>query len=129
MDYYRSYSACFDILANPKTTLESAVSEIANIAKSHLNNRAIAAVRSSSKDSDTLLGLFVLGLGALAVGAYGGWGIADRELNALWSRPGAPAGPVLALRFARGLAASVATLATVALLGSVFIPLLGLWRS
>jgi hypothetical protein len=43
--------------------------EIANVAKSHLNNRPVAAARSSSKDSDALLGLFVVGLGALAIGA------------------------------------------------------------
>ncbi|HVZ47601.1 MAG TPA: hypothetical protein VG916_02345 [Gemmatimonadaceae bacterium] len=67
--------------------------------------------------------------GALAVGAYGGWAIADRELNERWSRPGARGPVILGLRAARALAAVVATLAVVALLGTVFIPVLGLWRS
>lgn len=67
--------------------------------------------------------------GALAVGAYGGWGIADRELNALWSKPGAARGPVLALRVARGIAAIVATLATVSLFATALIPVLGLMKS
>ncbi|SRR5581483_4070450 len=67
--------------------------------------------------------------GALAVGAYGAWGIADRELNELWAQPGAPRAKTLPLHLLRGLAAITATLAAVALLASVFIPILGLWRS
>ncbi|MEA3244518.1 MAG: hypothetical protein U9Q74_00030 [Gemmatimonadota bacterium] len=67
--------------------------------------------------------------GALAVGAYGAWGIADRELNELWSRPGSPRAKVLPLQLLRALAAMTATLSAVALLAAVFIPMLGLWRS
>lgn len=67
--------------------------------------------------------------GALAVGSYGAWAIADRELNERWSRPGARGPGIVALRFARATSAVVATLAVVALLATVFIPILGLWRS
>ena len=63
--------------------------------------------------------------GALAVGAYGGWAIADRSLSTLWARPGAPATMVLLLRFARGVAVVVAALATIALAASVLMPVFG----
>lgn len=66
---------------------------------------------------------------ALAVGAYGTWGIADRELNKLYAAPGSPGGRVLAWRLARGVSAVTATLAAVSTLGTMFFPLLGLWRS
>jgi hypothetical protein len=66
---------------------------------------------------------------ALAVGAYGTWGIADRRLNALWSIPGSSPRVVNPLRLLRAVSAIVATLAVVSVLGSVFIPMLGLWRS
>jgi hypothetical protein len=82
-----------------------------------------------------VLGLFFgragwLGAAAsLALGAYGVWGMSDRRLNALWSEPGSPASAVNPLRFIRAISAIVATLAVVSVLGSVFVPMLGLWRS
>ena len=65
----------------------------------------------------------------LSVGAYGAWGLADRKLNALWSVPGSDPRAVNLLRFARAVAAIVATLGAVVTLGSIFVPALGLWRS
>lgn len=67
--------------------------------------------------------------GALAVGSYGAWGIADRELNERWSRPGAKGPVIIALRLGRAVAAVVATLAAVALAATMFIPFLGRWIS
>lgn len=67
--------------------------------------------------------------GALAVGAYGAWGIADQKLARLWAQPGAPRVPVFAWRIARGLAALVAGLAGVTFLASMFIPVIGKWTS
>lgn len=67
--------------------------------------------------------------GALAIGAFGAWGIADQKLTQLWSRPGAPRLLELAWRAARGTAALVATLATVTFMASLFIPVIGNWRS
>ena len=67
--------------------------------------------------------------GALAVGAYGAWGIADRRLAKLWSQPGTPRVPVMAWRIARGSAVLVATLSAVTLMAAMFIPVLGIWRS
>src|SRR5690349_25148145 len=46
----------------------------------------------------------------MAVGAYGAWGLSDRMLNALWSAPGSEAWLVNFWRFARAVAAIVATL-------------------
>jgi hypothetical protein len=66
---------------------------------------------------------------ALGIGAYGAWGLTDRKLNALWSVPGSSTSAVNGLRVARALAAIVAVLSGVAVLGSVFVPALGLWRS
>ena len=66
---------------------------------------------------------------ALALGAYGLWGMSDRRLNALWAEPGSEPHMVNPLRFIRAVSAIVATLAVVSVLGSVFIPMLGLWRS
>lgn len=63
--------------------------------------------------------------GALAVGAYGGWAIADRSLSTLWARPGAPATVVLLLRFVRAAAVVVATLATIALAATALMPIFG----
>jgi hypothetical protein len=65
----------------------------------------------------------------LAIGAYGAWGLADRKLNALWSEPDSDPYVVNLLRLARGIAAIVATLGALAVLGSIFVPGLGLWRS
>jgi len=67
--------------------------------------------------------------GALAVGAYGAWGVADQKLTMLWSRPGASRLPVFGWRIARGMAALVAVLAAVTFLASMFIPVIGNWRS
>jgi hypothetical protein len=66
---------------------------------------------------------------SLSIGAYGAWGLADRKLNALWSVPGSSPSHVNLLRFARALAAIVAMLAAVAMVGSVFVPAFGIWRS
>jgi hypothetical protein len=66
---------------------------------------------------------------ALALGAYGTWGMSDRRLNALWSEPGSPASAVNPLRFIRAVSAIVATLAIISVLGSLFYPLIGRWRS
>ena len=66
---------------------------------------------------------------ALTVGAYGGWGMADRELSALYAVPGSRRTTVNLLRLGRAVAAIVATLAAVSALGAVFVPMLGLWRS
>lgn len=67
--------------------------------------------------------------GALAVGSYGAWAIADRELRERWSRPGARGVGLAALRVVRAIWAASATLAVLALLANIFIPILGLWRS
>jgi hypothetical protein len=66
---------------------------------------------------------------ALAVGAYGTWGMSDRRLNALWSVPGSTARQVNPLRLIRAVSAVIAALAVVSVLGTVFVPMLGLWRS
>jgi hypothetical protein len=82
-----------------------------------------------------VLGLFFgrpgwLGAAAsLALGAYGLWGMTDRRLNALWSEPGSEAHLVNPLRFIRAISAIVATLAIISVLGSLFYPLIGRWRS
>lgn len=67
--------------------------------------------------------------GALAVGAYGAWGIADRKLIRLWAQPGASRLAVFTWSIARGLAALVAGLAGVTFLASMFIPVIGKWTS
>lgn len=66
---------------------------------------------------------------ALALGAYGTWGMSDRRLNALWSVPGSSPTAVNPLRFIRAVSAVVATLAIISVLGSLFYPLIGRWRS
>jgi hypothetical protein len=66
---------------------------------------------------------------SLALGAYGLWGMSDRRLNALWAEPGAEAHLVNPLRFIRAVSAIVATLAIISVLGSLFYPLIGRWRS
>ncbi len=63
--------------------------------------------------------------GALAVGAYGAWGLADRALSRLWSRPGAHRGVVIAVSAVRAASAAVATLAAVALLATALLPIFG----
>jgi hypothetical protein len=65
----------------------------------------------------------------LAIGAYGGWGIADRELNRLYSRPGASRGLVLSFRLLRALCAIVAGAASVSAAFQLLTPLLGRWIS
>ena len=65
----------------------------------------------------------------LAIGAYGGWGIADRALAKLYAIPGAPRGQVLGWRLARALGAFVAAVASVAALGATLLPVLGYWKS
>ena len=67
--------------------------------------------------------------GLLAIGAYGAWGIADRRLEHLYATPGSPRGSVLAWRLARAIGAIVATLGVVSVLGVMFSPMFGLWRS
>ena len=65
----------------------------------------------------------------LAIGAYGAWGIADRELSRLYSLPGASRALVLALRLLRALCTVVAGAASVSAAFQLLTPLLGLWRS
>lgn len=66
---------------------------------------------------------------ALAIGAYGAWGIADRNLNARVSQPGGSIRVEWIVRTARAVAALVALLASVSALAVIFIPLLGYWNS
>jgi hypothetical protein len=67
--------------------------------------------------------------GALAVGAYGAWSITDRRLNQLWSVPGSSRSRTLPLRVARAASAVVGTLAALALMASIFIPVIEGWKS
>lgn len=66
---------------------------------------------------------------ALAIGAYGAWGIADRELTARVSQPGGSRRVERLVRAARAIAGVVALFASVSALAVVFIPLLGYWKS
>ena len=65
----------------------------------------------------------------LAIGAYGGWGIADRALAKLYATPGSPRRAVMFWQFARFIGGLVATAAAVAALGATLLPALGYWRS
>lgn len=61
--------------------------------------------------------------GALAVGAYGVWGLADRDLNTMWSRPEGPHGPTHVVAAIRAIAAVVAALASLSFLALLLLPI------
>ena len=65
----------------------------------------------------------------LAIGAYGGWGIADRALAKLYATPGSPRARVLGWRIARAVSGFVAGAASVSALGATLLPVLGYWKS
>jgi len=65
----------------------------------------------------------------LAVGSFGIWGIADRELNLLYATPGSARGRVLRWRITKGVSAVTAMLAAATAFGAMFIPLFGRWKT
>lgn len=71
--------------------------------------------------------LFAAGL--LAIGAYGCWALADRKLQRMYAMPGSSRPRERLFEFARLLSGLVAVVAAVSALGSIFLPLFGLWRS
>ena len=122
------------MIADPPAPPES-LGEILTIVARRATDARLATMMMSGLVGAVIVAL-VLGrrgwLGAaalLAIGAYGGWGIADRALAKLYATPGSPRGQVLWWTFARFLGGFVAAVASVAALGATLLPALGYWKS
>lgn len=122
------------MIADPPAPPES-LGEILTIVARRATDARLATMMMSGLVGAAIV-VLVLGrkgwLGAaalLAIGAYGGWGIADHALARLYATPGSPRGQVLWWMFARFVGGFLAVVASVAALGATLIPALGYWRS
>lgn len=101
---------------------------LASIARRAGTSRLAAMALTGLGGAATLWFLFgragvLAAAGALAIGAYGVWGLADRDLNTLWSRPGASHLPGWIAGGLRAVAAVVAALASLSFLALLLLPI------